>query len=160
MDLQKQNSSGKKWGAIGLENKGIAKMKLNPKIEELGHIKNPQELFFKIQDIFSENMLAFTWEDDKEAMDTFGNLIDKLITVNLKMWHNQEELYGIRKMTLEQFEIHYGNNLEKLHEIIGRCCTLNVQRANLMDEIDVFLADAIEKKKGRKELVREQCKIY
>ena len=30
--------------------------------------------------------------------DTLGNVIDKLVTVDMKMWDNQELLYEIRRM--------------------------------------------------------------
>ncbi|KKL69705.1 hypothetical protein LCGC14_2112220, partial [marine sediment metagenome] len=35
--------------------------------------------------------------------DTLGSLIDKLVTVDMKMWYAQESLYKIRKMTYEEF---------------------------------------------------------
>lgn len=135
-------------------------MFLDKKIEELTTCTDVTVLREKICDIFSGSMLDCSEENNKAAMDTFGNLVDKLITVSLKMWHNQEDLYAIRKMTPEQFEEKYGKDLKNLHRIIDRCCTLNVQRANLMDEVDKFFAEAIEQQKGKKELVREQCKIY
>ena len=31
--------------------------------------------------------------------DSLGNVIDKLVTVDMKMWDNQEVLYEIRKMS-------------------------------------------------------------
>jgi len=136
-------------------------MNLNPEVENLKQIEDVNTLFSKIKDIFGDSsMLDKSEEDNKKAMDTFGNLVDKLITVDLKMWHNQEDLYAIRRMTPEQFDEKYGKDLKTLHKIIDRCCTLNVQRANLMDEIDKFLAEAIASKKEAKDLVREQCKMY
>jgi len=136
-------------------------MKLDPEIENLKNITDIKHLFDKFQEKFGGSMLDYSTEEvQRQTMDTFGNLVDKLITVNLKMWHNQEDLYAIRRMTPEQFEMDYGRDLKKLHRIIERCCTLNVQRANLMDEIDKFLAEAIASKKGAKDLVREQCKMY
>lgn len=136
-------------------------MKLRKEIENLKNENDISEFFNKLKEALGEySMLDCSMEDKKEAMDTFGNLVDKLITVNLKMWHNQEDLYTIRKMTPEQFEEKYDKDLKNLHRIIDRCCTLNVQRANLMDEIDKFLAESIEKQKSSKDLVREQCKMY
>lgn len=82
-------------------------------------------------------------EQDPKIMDTLGSLIDKLITVDLKMWHNQEALYAIRRMSREEFETKYGEDLGSLHETIKRCCDLNVQRATLMDAIDKLFASAI-----------------
>jgi hypothetical protein len=96
-------------------------------------------------------------------MDTFGNVIDKLVTVNLKMWHTQEVLYEIRKLSPEQFAERYGADLKGLHSIIARACNLNVQRAGLMDEIDSLLVEAIRAGKtgdvGEK-LTRPQHKMY
>lgn len=69
-------------------------------------------------------------------MDTLGSLVDKLVTVNLKMWHNQESLYEIRRMSQEDFEERYGNSIDEVREIVTRCCDLNVQRSRLMDAID------------------------
>ena len=40
-------------------------------------------------------------------MDTIGSAIDKLITVDLKMWNNQELLYEIRRMTFEEYKAKY-----------------------------------------------------
>jgi len=39
--------------------------------------------------------------------DTFGGLIDKLITADLKMWNNQEHFYEIRKMTFDEYKEKY-----------------------------------------------------
>ncbi len=36
--------------------------------------------------------------------DTLGNIVDKLITVDLKMWHNQELLYEIRRMSFDEYK--------------------------------------------------------
>ena len=36
--------------------------------------------------------------------DTLGGLIDKLITIDMKMWNNQEFLYKVRKMDFKEFE--------------------------------------------------------
>lgn len=77
-------------------------------------------------------------------MDTLGSLIDKLCTVDLKMWNNQELLYKIRKMTFEEYKKEYFENEEgakKLWESLKKSCDLNVQRNNLIDEIDAKLID-------------------
>lgn len=82
-------------------------------------------------------------KDEPVPMDTLGSLVDKLITVDLKMWHNQEQLYAIRRMTAEQFVERYGAQLDELHQIVRRCCDLNVQRSRLIDAIDVKLAAVV-----------------
>ena len=98
--------------------------------------------------------------DEADPMDTLGNLVDKLVTVNLKMWHNQENLYEIRRMTEKDFRDKWGADLGGLRDVIGRCCDLNVQRSKLMDEIDKFFRDAISGKVEHDGLVREQHKTY
>jgi hypothetical protein len=71
--------------------------------------------------------------------DTLGGIIDKLFTADMKMWHNQELLYSIRRMTFEQFEeefIKNENGPKKLWECLKKVCDLNIQRNELIDEID------------------------
>jgi len=82
-------------------------------------------------------------KDEPKPMDTLGSLIDKLITVDLKMWHNQEQLYAIRKMTDDEFKARYGPSMSELHQIVKRCCDLNVQRSRLVDAIDAKFAAVI-----------------
>lgn len=81
--------------------------------------------------------------EDPKIMDTIGSLIDKLITVDLKMWHNQEALYAIRRMSTEEFQAKHGSDLDNLHTIIKRCCDLNVQRSKLVDAIDAKIDTSI-----------------
>jgi len=71
--------------------------------------------------------------------DTLGSLVDKLCTVDLKMWQNQEFLYEIRRMTFEEFKEKYWTDkqgAEKLWAILKKACDLNVQRNQLIDEVD------------------------
>jgi len=71
--------------------------------------------------------------------DTLGSLIDKLQIVNLKMWHNQQLLYEIRRMDFDGFKEKYMGNEDgalELWEKLKKCCDLNVQRSDLIDEID------------------------
>ena len=44
--------------------------------------------------------------------DTLGALVDKLCTVDLKMWDNQEILYEIRRMDFNDFKERYWANDE------------------------------------------------
>lgn len=127
-------------------------------LEYLKRAASPEEAIRAVADHVGETsaMACEPGQGGREKMDTFGNLIDKLTTVNAKLWHNQEVLYEIRKMTPEQFVDKHGSDLKGLHSIVSRCCDLNVQRAKLMDEIDLFLAE----KTGRYDGVREQHKIY
>jgi hypothetical protein len=71
--------------------------------------------------------------------DTLGGLIDKLITVDMKMWDNQQLLYEIRRMTFDEFTEKYWKDeegAEKLWAILKKACDLNVQRNQLIDEVD------------------------
>lgn len=80
-------------------------------------------------------------------MDTFGSLIDKLFTVDMKMWNNQEVLYKIRRMTYEEYKEEYFSSEEgakKLWDQLKKVCDLNVQRNELIDEVDQYLIDIIK----------------
>lgn len=75
--------------------------------------------------------------------DTLGSLIDKLITVDMKMWVNQEFLYKARRMNFEEFKAKFCATEELqlgLYESIKKCCDLNYQRNQLIDEIDQYSA--------------------
>lgn len=78
--------------------------------------------------------------------DTLGSLIDKLCTVDLKMWNAQEKLYEIRHMTFEEFRKHCNDEDELLvlFEILKKSADLNYQRNVLIDEIDEFTVKMIE----------------
>lgn len=123
-------------------------------LEKLSKSSSPQEVIRLLNEHVSNKTMMEVEEEEK--MDTLGNLVDKLTTVNSKLWHNQEELYKIRKMTPDEFEAIHGRDLKGLYGILARCCDLNVQRAKLMDEIDRFLSAST----GNKDVVREQHKIY
>jgi hypothetical protein len=78
--------------------------------------------------------------------DTLGSLIDKMITVDMKMWHNQELLYEIRRMTFEEYKREYFSSEEgalKLWESLKRACDLNVQRNNFIGEIDEKIIEMV-----------------
>jgi hypothetical protein len=86
--------------------------------------------------------------------DTLGALIDKLFTADTKMWNNQELLYEIRRISFEEFKSKYLSNeegAEKLWSIFQKSCDLNVQRNQLIDEIDEkvveIISDGLEGKK-------------
>jgi len=79
--------------------------------------------------------------------DTIGNLIDKLTTVDLKMWNNQEILYEIRRMSFEEYKEKYfkdEDGAKKLWETLKKACDLNVQRNQLINEIDQKIIEIIK----------------
>jgi len=79
--------------------------------------------------------------------DTLGSLIDKLTTVDLKMWNNQELLYEIRRMTFDEYKIKYFSDEEgakKLWDSLKKACDLNIQRNQLIDEVDEKVVEIIK----------------
>jgi hypothetical protein len=81
--------------------------------------------------------------------DTLGNVIDKLVTVDMKMWDNQELLYEIRRMTFDEYKEKYFNSEEgaiKLWEVLKKACDLNVQRNQLINEVDQKIIEIMEAK--------------
>lgn len=78
--------------------------------------------------------------------DTLGGLIDKLITADMKMWNNQDVLYEIRRMSFDEFKLKYWtqeSGAEKLWEILKKACDLNIQRNQIIDEIDEKIVEMI-----------------
>ena len=87
--------------------------------------------------------------------DTLGSLIDKLSTVDLKMWNNQELLYEIRRMSFDQYKEKYFDNkegAENLWQSLKKCCDLNVQRNQLIDEVDEKIIEIIHSYMAGEEL--------
>lgn len=81
--------------------------------------------------------------------DTLGNVIDKLVTVDMKMWDNQELLYEIRRMSFEEYKEKYFDSEEgatKLWEVLKKACDLNVQRNQLINEVDQKIIEIMEAK--------------
>jgi len=79
--------------------------------------------------------------------DTVGGLIDKLITIDMKMWTNQEFLYKIRKISYEQFKEEFLSSEEKIKTLwtsIHKACDLNIQRNQLIDEIDEKIIEMLQ----------------
>jgi len=79
-------------------------------------------------------------------MDTVGGLIDKLITVDMKMWYAQEDLYKIKDMTFDEFFLEYRSRpgMKKLWEQFQKAIDLNLQRNVLIDELDEMLVTMIK----------------
>jgi hypothetical protein len=87
--------------------------------------------------------------------DTLGGLIDKLMTVDMKMWNNQELLYEIRRMSFDEYKIKYFNDesgAEKLWISLKKACDLNVQRNQLIDEIDEKVINLVKQSGSGEEL--------
>jgi hypothetical protein len=87
--------------------------------------------------------------------DTLGTLVDKLTTVDLKMWNNQELLYEIRRMDFDEYKTKYFNTEDGanlLWETLKKACDLNVQRNQLINEIDEKIIDIINTKLSGEDL--------
>jgi hypothetical protein len=96
-------------------------------------------------------------------MDTLGSLVDKLGVVNLKMWHNQELLYEIRRLSFEEFQEKHTADEDKqreLYECLKRCCDLNYQRNVLIDEIDKLFVGALKEEVSTEDLTQLKHKSY
>jgi hypothetical protein len=87
--------------------------------------------------------------------DTLGGLIDKLFTIDMKMWNNQEFIYEIRRMTFEEYKEKYFTSetgAEDLWKSLQKACDLNVQRNQLIDEIDEKIVEMVQSAKDGEEL--------
>jgi len=87
--------------------------------------------------------------------DTLGGLIDKLITIDMKMWNNQEFLYEVRKMDFKEFEKKFTSSKDtklSLFDSIKKCCDINMQRNQLIDEIDEKIITMFNELKSGKDL--------
>jgi hypothetical protein len=79
-------------------------------------------------------------------MQTLGGLIDQLQIINTKMFERQNDLYVIRRMSFDEFKECYNSEakMRELHNTFKVACDLNVQRANVTDEIDEFVVKLVE----------------
>tara|TARA_R110000824_G_scaffold240979_3_gene429621 strand:+ start:4454 stop:4762 length:309 start_codon:yes stop_codon:yes gene_type:complete len=79
--------------------------------------------------------------------DTLGGLIDKLCTIDMKMWTNQEFLYEVRRISFEEFKERFTGTEQQqrdLFDSVKKCCDLNYQRSQLIDEIDEKVVEIVE----------------
>jgi hypothetical protein len=86
--------------------------------------------------------------------DTLGSLIDKLITIDMKMWNNQELLYEIRRMTFEEYKAKYFSEegALELWKCLQKSCDLNVQRNQLIDEVDQKVVEIVKASEAGEDL--------
>jgi hypothetical protein len=87
--------------------------------------------------------------------DTIGSLVDKLATVNNKLFVNQDLFYKIRAMTFEEFCTAYVNTIagqEELFNFLKKMSDLNVQRNQLMSEVDLGIIALIKRALAGEEL--------
>jgi hypothetical protein len=101
-------------------------------------------------------------------MDSIGSLMDKLASVNEKLFRAQEDLYVIRKMSFEQFKEAFGNSdekLMKLYEYFKKGTDLNCQRQAMILEVDKKIVEVITEAVNGKDLndglfIQDQHKTY
>jgi hypothetical protein len=87
--------------------------------------------------------------------DTVAGLIDKLFTVDMKLWNNQEFIYKIRRISYNQFREEYVSSEEKvkiLWDALQKICDLNIQRNQLIDEIDLKIIEMFKAIKNGEDL--------
>lgn len=80
-------------------------------------------------------------------MDTVGSLVDKLFTVDSKMWNNQEMLHEIRRHDFDWFKDRFLKNdttALELFTTLVKVCDLNWQRTLLITEIDTKLVKLVQ----------------
>lgn len=80
-------------------------------------------------------------------METFGNLIDKLTIVNMKIWKYED----IKRDS---------NSNDEIAEATKKTNLLNQQRNDLIQEIDEMLIDASEGKISFKNYKQGETKSY
>lgn len=88
-------------------------------------------------------------------MDTLGGLVDKLITADLKMWNAQEDIYEIRHMSFDEFKqkfFHDEAGAEKIWQFLKKACDLNLQRNQLIDEVDQKVVEIVKAAMSGEEL--------
>lgn len=80
--------------------------------------------------------------------ETLGSIVDKLATLNQKLFISQEDLYEIRRMkSFEDFKTKYMSSDDAargLWERLKATCDLNVQRSALVTEVDAKVIEMIE----------------
>jgi hypothetical protein len=99
--------------------------------------------------------------------DTLGAIIDKLTTCGQKLFLAQEELYTIRRMSFDEFKNTYGSNdegLMRLYTAFKKNMDLNVQRQQLILEVDKKVSEMIETAKNSNldngSFIQDQHKTY
>lgn len=79
-------------------------------------------------------------------MSTFSEAVDKLCTVNNKLFICQDELYKIRRMTEEEFLEEYSSihKMKELYTVFKKACDLNVNRNVHMFDLDKILLEMVD----------------
>ncbi len=89
--------------------------------------------------------------------DTIAGIIDKLITCGNKMFITQDDFYKLRKLSEEEFLKVYSDpeKLKELYKLFWKGIDLNLQRNQLMDELDIRLVELTGAKDDGKNIQRK-----
>lgn len=116
--------------------------------------------FYDALQKFHDPLTPVPEEGRREVADTLGSLTDKLAIVTTRMWHCQDVLYEIRRMSKEQFIQKYSGKQDEVYDILKRATDMNIQRNQLMDEIDMYIRDAVTGKIPLEKLTALKHKMY
>lgn len=99
--------------------------------------------------------------------ESLGQLVDRISILNLKTWNAQEDIYEIRRMSLEEFKERFQTEegIEQVYNFIKKSCDLNVQRSQLVTEFDRKLVALVEAAVSGEDLddgsnIQDQHKTY
>jgi len=79
--------------------------------------------------------------------ETLGSLIDKLTIANIRLWHLEDARRDKSQSDAERL---------RATDMVS---SVNAQRNDLIDEIDIYFQDAINNP-GQKKLVQKKYKLY
>jgi hypothetical protein len=79
--------------------------------------------------------------------ETLGSLVDKLTIVNIRLWHLEDDRRDKNRPDIERLRA------------ADMVTNVNAQRNDLIDEIDLYLQDAINNP-NQKKLVWRKHKLY
>ncbi len=98
--------------------------------------------------------------------ETLGSIIDRLFTVDTKMWNAQDLIYEIRRMTFEEYKEKYftsEDGAKALWDCLKKACDLNLQRNELIDAVDQKIVEIVKASQNGEDLdifVQKKNKTY
>ncbi|GIV54676.1 MAG: hypothetical protein KatS3mg039_1194 [Candidatus Kapaibacterium sp.] len=85
---------------------------------------------------------------DRLGPRTFGEMIDALIIMNIRMWHAQELFFDLDKL--------YALPHDQVLPLLTETTRLNLLRNQAMDGIDALLATHVERRFPRRDAQHQQ----
>lgn len=98
--------------------------------------------------------------------ETLGSIIDRLFTVDTKMWNAQDLIYEIRRMTFEEYKEKYftsEDGAKALWDCLKKACDLNLQRNELIDAVDQKIVEIVKASQNGEDLdvfIQRKNKTY